>query len=133
MDLGETPYGLQRDVASEDFASVVETVRSALAAQGFGVLTEIDIEATLRAKLGAEVGEYLILGACHPPSALAMLQAEPGIGMLLPCNVVVTRRSEGISVSAVDPLAMVRITGRPELEAGACAVREMLCAALDAL
>lgn len=133
MTTASAKYGLHRVLEGGDFETVIGQVRAALGTQGFGVLTEIDIQATMRAKLGEEYAAYTILGACHPPSAHAMLQEEPGIGLLLPCNVVVAQSVEGVVVSAVDPMAMVRVTDRPDLEARAALVRDMLLAALQAL
>ncbi|MFE2727443.1 DUF302 domain-containing protein [Kitasatospora sp. NPDC059327] len=115
------------------FAETVDRVRAALAEQGFGVLTEIDVRATLRAKLGEELEDYLILGACNPPLAHRALEADRRIGLLLPCNVVV-RRADGRSVvEAMDPDLMVRFTGRPELAAVAAEAGTRLRAALAAL
>ncbi|WP_167473539.1 DUF302 domain-containing protein [Nocardia arthritidis] len=98
------------------FADAVDRTRKALAEQGFGILTEIDVRATMRAKLGAEMDDYLILGACNPPLAHRALQAEPRIGLLLPCNVVV--RSTGtdtVTVEAVDPHMMAETVDVPEI------------------
>jgi uncharacterized protein (DUF302 family) len=116
------------------FASTVERVRAALKEQGFGVLTEIDVQATLRDKIGAQMEEYLILGACKPPLAHRALDADRGIGLLLPCNVVV--RADGPDatlVQALDPQVMVQVTGRPELKEVADEATRRLRAALDAL
>ena len=91
-------------------------VRAAFKEQGFGILTEIDIQATLREKIGAEVEPYIIMGACNPQLAQQALQIAPEIGLLLPCNVVV-RESEGtVFVHAVDPEVMVSIPGIPGLK-----------------
>jgi uncharacterized protein (DUF302 family) len=116
-----------------DFATTVAAVREALAAQGFGVLTEIDVTATLKAKLGAEMEDYLILGACNPPLAHRALQADRTIGLLLPCNVVVRRDGDTTLVQALDPNVMVTMTGLAELEPVASEATARLDAALAAL
>ena len=106
-----TSYGITTTV-DQSFDRVVEAVRAALAEQGFGVLTEIDMAATLKKKLDVDIPAQLILGACNPPLAHRALQAEESIGLLLPCNVVV--RSDGAGrtvVEALDPAIMVRVTG----------------------
>jgi uncharacterized protein (DUF302 family) len=116
------------------FASTVPRVRNALREQGFGVLTEIDVQATLREKLGAQMEDYLILGACNPPLAHQALDADRDIGLLLPCNVVV--RADGphaTLVQALDPQVMVQVTGRPELTTVADEATSRLRAALDTL
>jgi uncharacterized protein (DUF302 family) len=115
------------------FDETVERVRAALADQAFGVLTEIDVQATLQEKLGEQMEPYLILGACNPPLAHRALAADRQIGLLLPCNVVV-RTAEGRTlVEALDPLVMVDVSGQPGLEQVATEVRERLQAALKAL
>jgi uncharacterized protein (DUF302 family) len=99
------------------FPEVVDRVRAALAEQGFGILTEIDVQATLREKLGEEMEDYLILGACNPPLAHRALAVDRRIGLLLPCNVVV-RTAEGRTVvEAMDPQIMVQVTEQTELAA----------------
>jgi uncharacterized protein (DUF302 family) len=118
----------------EPFAPTVERVRGALKDQGFGVLTEIDVQATLRQKLDVGMEDYVILGACNPPLAKRALDADRDIGLLLPCNVVV--RADGPDatlVQALDPQVMVEVTGRPELKAVADEATVRLRAALDAL
>lgn len=116
------------------FEQTVDRVRAALAEQGFGVLTEIDVRATMQAKLGAEMEDYLILGACNPPLAHRALSAERQIGLLLPCNVVVRAASDGGTlVEAMDPQLMVKVTERAELREVADEAATRLRAALASL
>ncbi|MGW4383379.1 DUF302 domain-containing protein [Kitasatospora sp. NPDC004531] len=115
------------------FAEAADRVRAALAEQGFGVLTEIDMTATLRAKLGVELEDYLVLGACNPPIAHRALEADRRIGLLLPCNVVLRAVDGGVLVEAMDPQLMVQVTGRPELAGVADDAAVRLRAALAAL
>ena len=105
------------------FEEAVARVREELAEEGFGVLTEIDVQATLREKLGEEVDPYVILGACNPTYAHRALGLEPDLGALLPCNVVVHERDGETRVSAVDPIAMLSIVDNSELDAIAGDVR----------
>lgn len=126
-------YGMTARVSAA-FAPTLERVRVALKDQGFGVLTEIDVQATLQQKLGSAMEEYVILGACNPPLAKRALDADRDVGLLLPCNVVV--RADGPDatlVQALDPQVMVEVTGRPELKAVADEATVRLRAALDAL
>ncbi|MEY9892746.1 uncharacterized protein (DUF302 family) [Catenulispora sp. MAP12-49] len=115
------------------YADVVEQVREALREQGFGILTEIDVQATMREKLNEETGPHLILGACNPPLAYRALAAEPSIGLLLPCNVVVREDGDRTLVEALDPDIMVRVTGNPALEHVAAEAKARLAAALAAV
>jgi uncharacterized protein (DUF302 family) len=108
-------YGITVAVPTP-FADTVERVRAALKEQGFGVLTEIDVQATLREKLGEEMEDYLILGACNPPLAHRALGADRRIGLLLPCNVVVRAEGDHTVVEALDPQVMVGVTGKAELK-----------------
>jgi uncharacterized protein (DUF302 family) len=115
------------------FADAVGRVRAALQQQGFGVLTEIDVTATLRARLGEQIEDYMILGACNPPFARQALDIDRSIGLLLPCNVVVRAVADGTVVEALDPQVMVTLTGRPELKPVADEVAHRLADALAAL
>ena len=108
------------------FADAVERVRAELREEGFGVLCEIDVQATLREKLGVERQAYTILGACNPPLAHRALSAEPELGTLLPCNVVVYERDGETHVSAIDAERMLSIVGNDELAAVAAEVRDRL-------
>jgi uncharacterized protein (DUF302 family) len=112
------------------FAAAVAMVRESLKDEGFGVLTEIDVQATLREKLGEELEPYLILGACNPPSAHRALQLEPELGTLLPCNVVVYVEAGETHVSAVDPVAMLGIVGNEELDPVAAEIRSRIARAM---
>jgi uncharacterized protein (DUF302 family) len=115
------------------FEDVVERTRAALAEQGFGVLTEIDVQATMKAKLDEEVGPFLILGACNPPLAYRAITAQASIGVLLPCNVVVRQDGDAVLVEAVDPLGMMSVAGDKALDAVATEAAERLGTALESL
>jgi uncharacterized protein (DUF302 family) len=118
------------------FADAVARTRDALTKQGFGVLTEIDMKATLKAKLGEDMEEYLILGACNPPLAHRAVNADRQIGLLLPCNVVVRAdRTDDTSVivEAMNPQILVEVTGEPALRDIADEVTRKMQAAIDSL
>jgi uncharacterized protein (DUF302 family) len=118
----------------QPFDATLEATRSALADQGFGILTEIDLAATLKAKIGADIPPQVILGACRPPLAHAALQAEPSIGLLLPCTVVVRVADHGATVvEAMDPDVMVALTHNDGLAPVAADARDRLAAALATL
>lgn len=125
-------YGL-RVTTSLDVADAEARVREALGAEGFGVLTEIDLAATLHAKLGIDMAPYKILGACRPPLAAQAVQAVPDVGLLLPCNVVVYAADDHTVVAALDPLTMVEMTGQPDLQPVAEDARARLKRALTAV
>jgi uncharacterized protein (DUF302 family) len=108
------------------FADAVARVREELAAEGFGVLCEIDVQATLKNKLDIEREPYLILGTCNPPLAHAALEAEPELGTLLPCNVVVYQRRGETHIAAVDAEQMLSIVGNDQLADTASEVRRRL-------
>lgn len=118
------------------FEDAVARTRAALAEQGFGVLTEIDMKATLKAKLGHDMEDYLILGACNPPLAHRAVEANRQIGLLLPCNVIV-RADPGhdgtVLVEAMHPGVLVEVTGEPELRPVADEVTDRLQAAINSL
>ena len=125
-------YGITVRTATP-FADAVARVRDALKAQGFGVLTEIDVQATLRDKLGEEMESYLILGACNPPLAHRALTADRRIGLLLPCNVVVRTESGQTVIEALDPQVMITIAGEGSLQLVADEAASRLRAALDSV
>ncbi|UGT57168.1 DUF302 domain-containing protein [Nocardia asteroides] len=119
-----------------DFDDAVERTRAALAAQGFGVLTEIDMRATLQAKLGHDMEDYRILGACNPPLAHRAVEVDRQIGLLLPCNVVVRRSRDAageVIVEAMNPELMVQVSADPALKPVAAEAATKLQAAIDAL
>jgi uncharacterized protein (DUF302 family) len=113
----------------------IEKVKAALAEQGFGVLSEIDIQATLKAKIDADVPAHVILGACNPPLALRAVTLDPSVGLLLPCNVVVRadEASGQTVVEAIDPAALAPALGSPGMTEVADEARTRLTAAIDAL
>lgn len=125
-------YGLSVTLDRE-FDAVLADVRPALAEQGFGIVSEIDMRQTLLTKIGVEIEPHMILGACNPGFAHRSLAIEPSIGLLLPCNVVVRRSGASTVVEAIDPQVLVELTDNPEMAQLAGEVSERLQAALDAL
>jgi uncharacterized protein (DUF302 family) len=120
-------------LVDEPVAEAVPRVKEALKAQGFGTLTEIDVQATLREKLGVEVAPYVILGACNPRLAHRALELEPDLGLLLPCNVVVHEHGDRTVVSALDPEVIADLADHPDLRPIAEEATELLDAALESL
>jgi len=119
----DSGYAITRDL-DVPFDDVVARVRAALAEEGFGILTEIDVSATLRERLGLELPPYLILGACNPTLASQGLELEPDLGVLLPCNVVVRTTGTGTRIAAMEPLAAMALAGNAALEPLATEARE---------
>ncbi len=126
-------YSLAVDV-STPFEKARERTIEALAREGFGVLTEIDVKATLRQKLDVDFRKYTILGACNPPLAHRALSAEPEVGLLLPCNLIVYEKDDGsTAVAAIDPEVQLAKVGRPDLGEVAREVRARLIKVLESV
>ena len=121
-------------VLAASYDDVLGKTKKALQAEGFGVLTEIDVKETLKKKLNVDFRRYIILGACNPPFAYQALQAEPNIGLLLPCNVVVQEKADGSAeVSVIDPVAAMSVVDNDQLESVASQIREKLLRVLGNL
>ncbi len=118
---------------SGSFDEAIEKVTEELKKEGFGVLTEIDMTATLKKKLDVDIHNYRILGACNPPNAYKALQAEDKIGLMLPCNVIVQEKENGIEVSAVDPVASMQSIDNSDLIEVAGEVRDKLARVIEGL
>ncbi|HHJ15965.1 MAG TPA: DUF302 domain-containing protein [Gammaproteobacteria bacterium] len=124
-------FSIQLD---DSFENAISRVTQLLQAEGFGILTEIDVQATLKKKLGIEGRPYTILGACNPPLAHQALEADPDIGLLLPCNVVVRQEADdSITVAFMDPAAVLGLVNKPGIDALATEVRGKLERVRDAL
>ncbi len=130
MFVGRYGFGIDLD---RPFEEVLTAVQNALKEQGFGVLTTIDVKATLKEKLGLDMERYVILGACNPPLAHRALETEREVGLLLPCNVVVREVNGKTRVEIVDPKAMLGIVGNPALDELANEARSRLERALQTL
>jgi len=127
-----TAYAITRTI-DLPFDETVERVTVALATEGFGVLTSIDVRETLKKKLDLDIEPYVILGACNPQLAGQGLALEPDLGVLLPCNVVVRRDGERTVVAAMEPLAAMGLASNPALEPLAAAARERIERAMASL
>lgn len=125
-------YGFGKTVALP-FEAAVTKVTQELAKEGFGILTDIDVSATMKKKLGRDMRPYRILGACNPPFAAQAIDAEPSIGLLMPCNVVVREDAAGVHVELLDPIALFEMTDRAEVAPLAREVRARLDRVLAAL
>lgn len=126
-------YHMSRVIES-GFEEAVARATEALKAEGFGVLTQIDVAATLKAKLGKDFRPYRILGACNPALAFQALSAEDHVGVMLPCNVVVQQREGGrVEISAIDPSAPMQAIGNPALDSVAATVRDKLAKVIAAV
>ena len=119
-------YTINRTFTDTKLDAVEERVRKALADAGFGVLTEIDVQATMKKKLDEDMPGYLILGACNPQMAHQAIGIEPRVGAMLPCNVILREVDGGVEVSAIDPVASMQAIDNPELTRVAGQVRDML-------
>ena len=126
-------YTIDRTFFGESFDAIVERTRSALSDNGFGVLTEIDVSATMKKKIDKDVPPYVILGACNPNMAYQAIGIEPKIGAMLPCNVIVRESGNGVTVSAVDPVASMQAVENDKLHSVAGEVRSMLEAVVKAI
>lgn len=126
-DFGDPSYGITRTLSAISVEEAIERVTEKLSVEGFGVLSTIDVSGTLDTKIGAKVRPYVILGACSPELALEAITEEPGIGLVMPCNVVVSRSDNGdVSVSVIDPVSLFKAIDRPDMMPFAAAVREQL-------
>lgn len=126
-------YTIDRTFEGADFEEIDQRTRAALAANGFGVLTEIDVKATMKKKIDKDLDDYRILGACNPGMAYQAIGHEPKVGAMLPCNVILRGVPGGVEVSAVDPLASMAGIDNDALKAVAGQVRDMMQKVVDAI
>jgi len=126
-------YTINRLIADAEFDAVDARTRAALTDKGFGILTEIDVKATMKKKLDVEMPAYRILGACNPKMAHEAIGIEPRVGAMLPCNVILREVDGGVEVSAIDPVASMQAIDNPALHAVAGQVRDLLKKAVEAI
>ncbi|MDP3524229.1 MAG: DUF302 domain-containing protein [Hoeflea sp.] len=126
-------YTINRMISSAGIDDVDARTRAALANHGFGVLTEIDVKATMKNKLDVEMPGYRILGACNPKMAHQAIEIEPRVGAMLPCNIILREVEGGVEVSAIDPVASMQAIENTELTAVAGQVRDLLAKAVAAI
>lgn len=126
-------YTIDRTISGATFDEVDARTRAALADKGFGVLTEIDVAATMKKKIGKDMAPYRILGACNPNMAWQAIGMEPKIGAMLPCNVILRQEGDDVTVSVIDPVASMMAIDNPHLHAVAGQVRDMLADAVKAI
>ncbi|MCB0916664.1 MAG: DUF302 domain-containing protein [Actinobacteria bacterium] len=124
--MANSSFGYVKTLAAADIATARPQVEAALKEHGFGVLTEIDVAATMKKKLDKDMAGYLILGACNPGLAWQAMACEPRVGAMLPCNVILRQLDDGVEVSAVDPAASMKAIDNADLERVAGKVRGML-------
>jgi len=126
-------YTINRLIPGSDLDTVDARTREALAAHGFGVLTEIDVKAVMKSKLDRDMPGYRILGACNPKLAWHAIEIEPRVGAMLPCNVILREVEDGIEISAVDPVASMEAIDNRALHEVASEVRDLLAKAVEAI
>ena len=126
-------YTINRLITGADFDKVDARTRAALSDNGFGVLTEIDVKATMKKKLDVDMPAYRILGACNPKMAMEAIGMEPRVGAMLPCNVILREVKDGVEVSAIDPVASMQAIDNPTLHAVAGQVRDLLAKVVAAI
>jgi uncharacterized protein (DUF302 family) len=126
-------YTLDRVIEKSDIDAVDARTREALAAHGFGVLTEIDVTATMKKKLDVDMPPYRILGACNPMMAYQAIGMEPRVGAMLPCNVILRQVDAGVEVSAIDPVASMTAIDNDQLKVVAAEVRQLLVDVVDSI
>ena len=126
-------YTINRTIGGASFDEIDARTRKALADNDFGILTEIDVQATMKKKLNAEMPPYRILGACNPRMAQKAIGIEPRVGAMLPCNVILRQIDGGVEVSAIDPVASMQAIENADLHSVAGLVRDMLTKAVEAI